>query len=92
MGPKQRPDGELRSVGYQTLPRLRLPLRCGRRYEPVSMVDVERKKAILKAEREFERKENLSRALADKGVTLIGGITSPEPADAPPPRPVRDPS
>ena len=48
------------------------------------MVDTERKKAILKAEHEFERKENLSRALADKGVTLIGKITSPEPPDAPP--------
>ena len=41
------------------------------------MIDVERKKAILKAEREFERKENLSRALAEKGVTLIGKVTSP---------------
>ncbi len=52
------------------------------------MIDVERKKAILRAEREFERKENLSRALAEKGVTLIGAITSPahpddDPADAP---------
>ena len=49
------------------------------------MVDVERKKAILKAEREFERKENLSRALAEKGVTLVGRITSPpHPEDEPP--------
>ncbi|WGM32689.1 hypothetical protein [Brevundimonas sp. NIBR11] len=49
------------------------------------MIDNERKKSILKAEHEFERKENLSRALADKGITLIGKITSPEPPDAPPP-------
>lgn len=57
------------------------------------MVDIERKKLILQAEREFERKENLSRALAEKGVTLIGRITSPaqpepspdsEPAQTPP--------
>ena len=48
-----------------------------RRYQPIPMIDVERKKAILKAEQEFERKENLSRALAEKGVTLIGAITSP---------------
>lgn len=48
-----------------------------RRYQPRLMIDVERKKAILKAEQEFERKENLSRALAEKGVTLIGEITSP---------------
>ena len=41
------------------------------------MIDPERKQAILDAEREFERKENLSRALAEKGVTLIGRITSP---------------
>jgi hypothetical protein len=47
------------------------------------MVDVERKKAILKAEHEFERKETLSRALADRGVTLIGKITSPPPPEAP---------
>lgn len=45
------------------------------------MIDVERKKAILRAEREFERKENLSRALAENGVTLIGRITSPPPAE-----------
>lgn len=45
------------------------------------MVDVERKKVILRAEREFERRENLSRALAEKGVILIGRITSPPPAD-----------
>ena len=57
----------------------------GRRYQPASMIDVERKKAILRAEREFERKENLSRALAEKGVTLIGKITSPEPPGSPPP-------
>lgn len=49
------------------------------------MIDVERKKAILQAEREFERKENLSRALAEKGVTLIGAITSPAHADGDPP-------
>jgi len=48
------------------------------------MVDVERKKAILQAEQEFERKENLARALAEKGVTLIGRITSPAPAAADP--------
>ncbi|MFC5345771.1 hypothetical protein ACETK8_01880 [Brevundimonas staleyi] len=47
------------------------------------MVDVERKKAILRAEQEFERKENLSRALADRGVTLIGKITSPPPPEPP---------
>ena len=52
-------------------------LHCDRRYQPIPMIDVERKKAILQAEREFERKENLSRALAEKGVTLIGAITSP---------------
>ena len=40
------------------------------------MIDRARKQAILDAEREFERKENLSRALAEKGVTLIGKITS----------------
>ena len=40
------------------------------------MIDSDRKKAILDAEREFERKENLSRALAQSGVTLIGKITS----------------
>jgi|GEM_PF-5328374 len=48
------------------------------------MIDVERKKAILKAEREFERRENLSRALAEKGVTLIGAITSPAHPEAEP--------
>ncbi len=48
------------------------------------MVDVERKQAILQAEQDFERKENLSRALAEKGVTLIGKITSPAPVEAPP--------
>lgn len=47
------------------------------------MVDVERKKAILQAEQEYERKENLSRALADHGVTLIGKITSPPPPEPP---------
>ena len=40
------------------------------------MIDAERKKAILDAEREFERREILSRALAVKGVTLVGQITS----------------
>ena len=55
-----------------------------RRYQPIPMIDVERKKAILQAEQEFERKENLSRALADKGVTLIGRITSPPPSEDPP--------
>jgi hypothetical protein len=66
--------------------RPRLPLQRDRRYQPVPMIDVERKKAILQAEQEFERKENLSRALAEKGVTLIGAITSPahpEPAATP---------
>ncbi|WP_309627113.1 hypothetical protein [Brevundimonas sp.] len=48
------------------------------------MIDVERKKAILEAEQEFERKENLSRALAEKGVTLVGAITSPAPVDSSP--------
>ncbi len=47
------------------------------------MVDIERKKAILDAEREFERRENLSRDLANKGVTLIGTITSPAPPSDP---------
>ena len=50
------------------------------------MIDVERKKAILQAEREFERRENLSRALAEKGVTLIGSITSPPCPEEEPPR------
>ena len=53
-----------------------------RRYQPIPMIDVERKKMILQAEQEFERKENLSRALAEKGVTLIGRITSPPPDGA----------
>ncbi len=48
------------------------------------MIDNDRKQAILDAEQEFERKENLSRALAEKGVTLIGKITSPAPVEAPP--------
>lgn len=48
------------------------------------MIDVQRKKAILEAEQEFERKENLSRALAEKGVTLIGAITSPPQPDPAP--------
>ena len=61
--------------------RLRLPLHCERRYQPTPMIDVERKKMILQAEQEFERKENLSRALADKGVTLFGRITSPPPPE-----------
>ena len=43
------------------------------------MIDSERKKAILNAEREFERKEILSRALAVRGVTLVGKITSVAP-------------
>ena len=47
------------------------------------MVDTERKKAILQAEQEFERKENLARELANRGVTLIGKITSPPPPDVP---------
>ncbi|MBU1347223.1 MAG: hypothetical protein KKA16_09760 [Alphaproteobacteria bacterium] len=51
------------------------------------MVDIERKKAILRAEEEFGRKEVLSRALAVSGVTLIGRITSP----APPEEPAADP-
>ena len=54
-----------------------MPPHRNRRYQPIPMIDVERKKAILKAEQEFERRENLSRALAEKGVTLIGAITSP---------------
>lgn len=62
-------------------------LHCDRRYQPIPMIDVERKKAILEAEREFERKENLSRALAEKGVTLIGAITSPPRHEDEPPRP-----
>lgn len=45
------------------------------------MIDSERKKAILNAEREFERKEILSRALAVRGVTLVGLITSAAPND-----------
>jgi hypothetical protein len=47
------------------------------------MMDPMRKKAILDAEADFERKENLARALAESGVTLIGRITS----KTPPPRP-----
>lgn len=47
------------------------------------MIDSERKKAILNAEREFERKEILSRALAVRGVTLVGLITSAAPDDDP---------
>lgn len=62
----------------------RLLLHCDRRYQPTPMIDVERKKAILQAEQEFERKENLSRALAAKGVTLIGAITSPPQMDVEP--------
>lgn len=58
-----------------------------RRYQPSPMIDVERKKAILQAEQEFERKENLSRALAENGVTLVGAITSPAPVDDAPPSP-----
>lgn len=60
-----------------------MPLHRERRYQPIPMIDVERKKAILQAEQEFERKENLSRALAEKGVTLIGRITSPPPPEEP---------
>lgn len=48
------------------------------------MIDSERKKAILNAEREFERKEILARALAVSGVTLVGKITSVAPDDQPP--------
>lgn len=53
------------------------------------MIDPTRKKAILDAEREFERHERLSQALAVSGITLIGRITSPAPepqadAGAPP--------
>ncbi len=44
------------------------------------MIDKDRKQTILDAEREFERKENLARHLATNGVTLVGGITSPAPA------------
>lgn len=46
------------------------------------MIDREQKNAILDAEREFERRENLARALAVSGVTLIGKITSGPPAQA----------
>lgn len=56
------------------------------------MVDIERKKNILEAEREFERRENLSRALAENGVTLIGKITSPAPAERETPSERRDAS
>jgi hypothetical protein len=49
------------------------------------MIDSMRKTAILNAEREFERKENLARALAERGVFLVGKITSPPPADREPP-------
>lgn len=58
--------------------------------QPESMVDTERKKAILRAEQEFERKENLSRELANRGVTLIGRITSPPPSDPEPGGPAED--
>ncbi|AQR62676.1 hypothetical protein BZG35_14235 [Brevundimonas sp. LM2] len=47
------------------------------------MIDKDHKNAILAAEREFERRENLARALAVSGITLIGRITSP--ADPGPP-------
>lgn len=47
------------------------------------MIDSERKKAILNAEREFERKEILARALAIRGVALVGKITSSAPNDQP---------
>lgn len=60
-----------------------MPLHRERGYQPSPMIDNDRKKTILEAEREFERKENLSRALAEKGVTLIGKITSPPPPDEP---------
>ncbi|CAL1691074.1 hypothetical protein MMB232_01209 [Brevundimonas subvibrioides] len=43
------------------------------------MIDKDQKNAILAAEAEFERKENLARALAESGVTLIGKITSGPP-------------
>ncbi len=45
-----------------------------------TMIDSMRKTAILNAEREFERRENLARALAERGVFLVGKITSPPPA------------
>ncbi|WP_269516011.1 hypothetical protein [Brevundimonas subvibrioides] len=45
------------------------------------MIDTDLKNAILAAEAEFERRENLARALAEAGVTLVGKITS-----APPPK------
>lgn len=48
------------------------------------MIDKDQKNAILAAEAEFERRENLARALAVSGVTLIGKITSPPPANQPP--------
>ena len=54
------------------------------------MIDSERKKAILNAEREFERKEILSRALAVRGVTLVGQITSGAPDDHPTPEDAAD--
>jgi hypothetical protein len=47
-----------------------------------AMIDKDQKNAILAAEREFERRENLSRALAESGVTLIGKITSAPPAQS----------
>lgn len=40
------------------------------------MIDIDQKNAILAAEAEFERRENLARALAVSGVVLIGKITS----------------
>ena len=49
------------------------------------MIDKDQKNAILAAEREFERRENLSRALAESGVILIGKITSAAPAPTLPP-------
>ena len=48
-----------------------------------------RKTAILNAEREFERRENLARALAERGVFLVGQITSPPPLKTHPDTPNR---
>jgi hypothetical protein len=53
------------------------------------MIDSIRKTTILKAEREFERKENLARALAERGVFLVGKITSPPPLETRPDTPNR---
>ena len=53
------------------------------------MTDKDQKNAILAAEAEFERRENLARALAGSGVILIGKITSGPPAGQVPGTPLR---